>query len=184
MIRRPPRSTPLYSSAASDVYKRQPRRYVDSTPISFLPNSTNVSCGEYINFPDHSPSGATRQCVRLANDRSIAGRSPPQLGHCRNVLLTETLRDIVVVWTRPGSSCVDLVILARMSGVYGSCHPLTARYQVLDDFNRLLLKFSSDTTLRVALDVKCQCQSWIIIAFVLLPLNSAAAPDWGCDHPD
>src|SRR5660397_297794 len=25
MIRRPPRSTPLYSSAASDVYKRQPR---------------------------------------------------------------------------------------------------------------------------------------------------------------
>ena len=26
MIRRPPRSTPLYSSAASDVYKRQPLR--------------------------------------------------------------------------------------------------------------------------------------------------------------
>src|SRR5674476_6460 len=25
MIRRPPRSTPLYSSAASDVYKRQPQ---------------------------------------------------------------------------------------------------------------------------------------------------------------
>src|SRR5660397_72576 len=27
MIRRPPRSTPLYSSAASDVYKRQPPSY-------------------------------------------------------------------------------------------------------------------------------------------------------------
>src|SRR5660398_248126 len=27
MIRRPPRSTPLYSSAASDVYKRQLREY-------------------------------------------------------------------------------------------------------------------------------------------------------------
>src|SRR5450759_4299872 len=27
MIRRPPRSTPLYSSAASDVYKRQARGY-------------------------------------------------------------------------------------------------------------------------------------------------------------
>src|SRR5450759_5997129 len=27
MIRRPPRSTPLYSSAASDVYKRQARRW-------------------------------------------------------------------------------------------------------------------------------------------------------------
>src|SRR5674476_592631 len=31
MIRRPPRSTPLYSSAASDVYKRQvDRRYLDA----------------------------------------------------------------------------------------------------------------------------------------------------------
>src|SRR5665647_1112503 len=29
MIRRPPRSTPLYSSAASDVYKRQPHRRSD-----------------------------------------------------------------------------------------------------------------------------------------------------------
>src|SRR5660397_27526 len=29
MIRRPPRSTPLYSSAASDVYKRQARLYLE-----------------------------------------------------------------------------------------------------------------------------------------------------------
>ena len=28
MIRRPPRSTPLYSSAASDVYKRQPKKRI------------------------------------------------------------------------------------------------------------------------------------------------------------
>src|SRR5674476_1634052 len=28
MIRRPPRSTPLYSSAASDVYKRQPSDFI------------------------------------------------------------------------------------------------------------------------------------------------------------
>src|SRR3546814_7797141 len=43
MIRRPPRSTPLYSSAASDVYKRQP--FIDciaschrihANPSSFL----------------------------------------------------------------------------------------------------------------------------------------------------
>src|SRR5674476_833004 len=38
MIRRPPRSTPLYSSAASDVYKRQPLRpawsqWPDSEPF-------------------------------------------------------------------------------------------------------------------------------------------------------
>src|SRR5665647_1578702 len=30
MIRRPPRSTPLYSSAASDVYKRQ-----DASPVTY-----------------------------------------------------------------------------------------------------------------------------------------------------
>src|SRR5450759_3957403 len=35
MIRRPPRSTPLYSSAASDVYKRQP----------FIPSNTARSGG-------------------------------------------------------------------------------------------------------------------------------------------
>ena len=33
MIRRPPRSTPLYSSAASDVYKRQPERSSVTTPV-------------------------------------------------------------------------------------------------------------------------------------------------------
>ena len=32
MIRRPPRSTPLYSSAASDVYKRQVVALVDDKP--------------------------------------------------------------------------------------------------------------------------------------------------------
>src|SRR5450759_2144084 len=31
MIRRPPRSTPLYSSAASDVYKRQPYQRLHDT---------------------------------------------------------------------------------------------------------------------------------------------------------
>ena len=34
MIRRPPRSTPLYSSAASDVYKRQPHTHrFDNDPV-------------------------------------------------------------------------------------------------------------------------------------------------------
>src|SRR5674476_1159215 len=33
MIRRPPKSTPLYSSAASDVYKRQPHRRGDRLPL-------------------------------------------------------------------------------------------------------------------------------------------------------
>ena len=38
MIRRPPRSTPLYSSAASDVYKRQPMQLLaDKISAVFIP---------------------------------------------------------------------------------------------------------------------------------------------------
>ena len=49
MIRRPPRSTPLYSSAASDVYKRQIYRMK-----SILKNDgkTYVSEGIDANFQD------------------------------------------------------------------------------------------------------------------------------------
>ena len=36
MIRRPPRSTPLYSSAASDVYKRQGYTYDEDEDV-FIP---------------------------------------------------------------------------------------------------------------------------------------------------
>src|SRR5660397_13883 len=39
MIRRPPRSTPLYSSAASDVYKRQ-----EGLDIVFVENVGNLVC--------------------------------------------------------------------------------------------------------------------------------------------
>src|SRR5674476_1704349 len=47
MIRRPPRSTPLYSSAASDVYKRQPRasgtlasHYAPKAPVRLMDAQT------------------------------------------------------------------------------------------------------------------------------------------------
>ena len=40
MIRRPPRSTPLYSSAASDVYKRQVYELVEWFGGAFLGNDT------------------------------------------------------------------------------------------------------------------------------------------------
>src|SRR5665811_64873 len=43
MIRRPPRSTRVRSSAASDVYKRQPYdTFKDFTPISLLASSPNI----------------------------------------------------------------------------------------------------------------------------------------------
>ena len=49
MIRRPPRSTPLYSSAASDVYKRQLLlQYLCNQPWILLP------CLDLLKHPPHS----------------------------------------------------------------------------------------------------------------------------------
>src|SRR5660398_256779 len=48
MIRRPPRSTPLYSSAASDVYKRQPRDFparISGNCSTALHLSVGIECG-------------------------------------------------------------------------------------------------------------------------------------------
>ena len=42
MIRRPPRSTPLYSSAASDVYKRQFQTTAQETAKSLVPRTVRV----------------------------------------------------------------------------------------------------------------------------------------------
>src|SRR5660397_237933 len=47
MIRRPPRSTPLYSSAASDVYKRQgTKRLIDVLRNEIGLTGTKEGCGE------------------------------------------------------------------------------------------------------------------------------------------
>ena len=43
MIRRPPRSTPLYSSAASDVYKRQVLMIVTASAMAFAHGSNDVA---------------------------------------------------------------------------------------------------------------------------------------------
>src|SRR5665647_1089020 len=57
MIRRPPRSTPLYSSAASDVYKRQGlgeegmhHRQPDWIREGLVETSTGMKCGR-IRYP-------------------------------------------------------------------------------------------------------------------------------------
>ena len=46
MRRRPPRSTPLYSSAASDVYKRQ--RYAKRTQVIQLAEYFNIDKNELL----------------------------------------------------------------------------------------------------------------------------------------
>ena len=52
MIRRPPRSTPLYSSAASDVYKRQlkTRGFHSVVGGVALPNPASVALHEKLGF--------------------------------------------------------------------------------------------------------------------------------------
>src|SRR5660397_298640 len=50
MIRRPPRSTPLYSSAASDVYKRQ---------LQFLAAGSVVGCSCHVVF------ASSVQCISI-----------------------------------------------------------------------------------------------------------------------
>ena len=51
MIRRPPRSTPLYSSAASDVYKRQ--IFGDKIHVSVENNNGyNTEAYDYVTDPD------------------------------------------------------------------------------------------------------------------------------------
>src|SRR5674476_1409403 len=58
MIRRPPRSTPLYSSAASDVYKRQVYIYSlkeginDGFLTPFRVKQISTTLDEYVYTPD------------------------------------------------------------------------------------------------------------------------------------
>src|SRR5660397_297165 len=59
MIRRPPRSTPLYSSAASDVYKRQQVEYGNTTSYG---SSTNVNTN-LVTSHSQSLSGLTASTV-------------------------------------------------------------------------------------------------------------------------
>src|SRR5674476_630271 len=90
MIRRPPRSTPLYSSAASDVYKRQrirsttrrafcgeTRMYLASALASIKPLCV-VGCESWsLDHPAHvPPSYNLRPTILLRRLGRLLGRSP------------------------------------------------------------------------------------------------------------
>ena len=62
MIRRPPRSTPLYSSAASDVYKRQ------------TTNSTSKAANEARSLSDMRRGCTCQCCPGLLSARPMGGR--------------------------------------------------------------------------------------------------------------
>ena len=85
MIRRPPRSTPLYSSAASDVYKRQVYDVADlyktslAVPVAFECAATGAI---------DDLAGITRRAMRDAFHESK--------------LLTKCVQDIHVLLDAPG----------------------------------------------------------------------------------
>ena len=65
MIRRPPRSTPLYSSAASDVYKRQPLKALKIPSVPRLRAVPHYLSGKKPSFLSRATMNASRTtCVR------------------------------------------------------------------------------------------------------------------------
>ena len=113
MIRRPPRSTPLYSSAASDVYKRQPppRPHMAMAP-PFLARA--CGCGDP-SLQKRCPSGRrsgrrchatdhlfsflalTRSAANAASRASVAARS------AQSHRIIQSL-DAVAMWVRRAAS--------------------------------------------------------------------------------
>src|SRR5660398_308402 len=97
MIRRPPRSTPLYSSAASDVYKRQPNVVVYS---AHQPNRPYHRVRGYGTALRH-----LLQPPRLSNQQMLVGQpsicSPQPI--CTYCLMLPTARSVT-----------DLSVSARM----------------------------------------------------------------------
>src|SRR5450759_1710143 len=89
LIRRPPRSTPLYSSAASDVYKRQPSGLIYSTRkrSSAAENSPirNKLVGRQLS--GENPHRSPPRCV---------GTSDAPLGSCNSCLAVPTQQPATV----------------------------------------------------------------------------------------
>src|SRR5660397_244157 len=88
MIRRPPRSTPLYSSAASDVYKRQ-----GAVTAAKMMAELAVARGKHFQaFPEYGPlrSGAPIVAFTRISDEPIQTYAPIQ-HPCVILVLDETL---------------------------------------------------------------------------------------------
>src|SRR5450759_2303352 len=112
MIRRPPRSTPLYSSAASDVYKRQDYklsiqgywniREVDrACPADLLTQGLKARSGN--RFSDPAYMAAAVEYLKSHPGRVIAGFFDKAWRHLSNYEIPRntnfaTLRADVLVW--------------------------------------------------------------------------------------
>ena len=67
MIRRPPRSTPLYSSAASDVYKRQVFKISSSSPSLYKKGTFDNTPEQFIT-ESNSPNSSTVFFIQFSAD--------------------------------------------------------------------------------------------------------------------
>src|SRR5660397_213879 len=96
MIRRPPRSTPLYSSAASDVYKRQEQYWVLHDDLIDVLATTTHPVQPY--HPWHRPITSPVVWTRLWGDGRVVVATP---GHSLDVLRKTNVRTIIergILW--------------------------------------------------------------------------------------
>ena len=88
MIRRPPRATPLYSSAASDVYKRQVLGHIQQEDLPFGgvgPSGIGSYHGEE-GFKTFSNAKAVYKQIGSRFDKLLSAIRPPYKGDIEKVL--------------------------------------------------------------------------------------------------
>src|SRR5660398_62708 len=115
MIRRPPRSTPLYSSAASDVYKRQPKPYREP-PRKSLAHKTITSEAQ---FQVDGLGGLEVVCAEEPNQVGIVPAH--QGGHAShaeslqviNKFLDQLLTDALMLTVRINADGIQRSLLLR-----------------------------------------------------------------------
>src|SRR5665647_3826421 len=127
MIRRPPRSTPLYSSAASDVYKRQSSQ----RPCSTRPATTARRRGRSVDDDPHGTpavpcrDSATDAASPQAPQETPTCHEPSRDGHRTGATSASQLRTSSWSWLLgfAASCAVGVVVAGRV------VHRRAARYE-------------------------------------------------------
>src|SRR5660398_26012 len=123
MIRRPPRSTPLYSSAASDVYKRQAPELLElvagvkflvelaGTALALLLNETlHLALAHDVDDLDFRPEEVRDRPKRKAESlRAVVGRNAA-------FLVQEATREQFVPDEFGGCEAKQLLLASRIDG--------------------------------------------------------------------
>src|SRR5660398_286044 len=113
MIRRPPRSTPLYSSAASDVYKRQEEhREAVVVAVAESAGDSSVELDEAIDGLRATVGGAVG--VEVAQERlTPLAQGPAQAGDLGNRTRWERVEEALCDLTPGGVSVLSLIHISE-----------------------------------------------------------------------